>query len=70
MGLLTPRSHRAVLRYKPDMLFLGGFTNDLILLVKALRGVGATLPIFSAGPAGADSIGKGLGTAGTSCSRR
>ena len=41
----------------------GGFTNDLILIVKALRGVGANLPIFGAGPAGADSIGKGLGAA-------
>jgi branched-chain amino acid transport system substrate-binding protein len=50
-------------RHKPDMLFLGGFTNDLILIVKALRGVGANMPIFGAGPAGADSIGKGLGAA-------
>jgi branched-chain amino acid transport system substrate-binding protein len=64
MGLSDPSVAVApVLRYKPDMLFLGGFTNDLILIVKALRGVGATLPIFGAGPAGADSIGKGLGTA-------
>jgi len=64
MGLSDPSVAVApVLRYKPDMLFLGGFTNDLILIVKALRGVGATLPIFGAGPAGADSIGKGLGAA-------
>jgi len=64
MGLSDPSVAVApVLRYKPDMLFLGGFTNDLILIVKALRGVGANLPIFGAGPAGADSIGKGLGTA-------
>jgi branched-chain amino acid transport system substrate-binding protein len=64
MGLSDPSVAVApVLRYKPDMLFLGGFTNDLILIVKALRGVGASLPIFGAGPAGADSIGKGLGVA-------
>lgn len=64
MGLSDPSVAVApVLRYKPDMLFLGGFTNDLILIVKALRGVGANLPIFGAGPAGADSIGKGLGAA-------
>jgi branched-chain amino acid transport system substrate-binding protein len=62
MGLADPSVAVApVLRYKPDMLFLGGFTNDLLLIVKALRGVGANLPIFGAGPAGADSIGKGLG---------
>ena len=64
MGLSDPSVAVApVLRYKPDMLFLGGFTNDLILIVKALRGVGATMPIFGAGPAGANSIGKGLGAA-------
>jgi branched-chain amino acid transport system substrate-binding protein len=64
MGLSDPSVAVApVLRYKPDMLFLGGFTNDLILIVKALRGVGANMPIFGAGPAGADSIGKGLGAA-------
>jgi branched-chain amino acid transport system substrate-binding protein len=65
MGLSDPSVAVApVLRYKPDILFLGGFTNDLILIVKALRGVGATMPIFGAGPAGADSVGKGLGAAG------
>ena len=64
MGLSDPSVAVApVLRYKPDMLFLGGFTNDLLLIVKALRGVGATMPIFGAGPAGANSIGKGLGAA-------
>jgi branched-chain amino acid transport system substrate-binding protein len=65
MGLSDPSVAVApVLRYKPDLLFLGGFTNDLILIIKALRGVGATLPIFGAGPAGTDSVGKGLGAAG------
>jgi branched-chain amino acid transport system substrate-binding protein len=53
-----------VLRYKPEMIFLGGFTNDIILIIKALRGVGVTAPIFGAGPAGTDSVGKGLGEAG------
>jgi len=52
-----------VLRYKPDMIFLGAFTNDLLLIVKALRGLGVKTPIFSAGPAAADSIGAGLGAA-------
>jgi branched-chain amino acid transport system substrate-binding protein len=65
MGLTDPSAVLAsVLRSKPDLLFLGAFTNDLLLIVKALRGVGANLPIFSAGPAGADSIGSGLGAAG------
>ena len=65
MGLSDPSVAVApVLRYKPDLLFLGGFTNDLILIIKALRGVGANMPIFGAGPAGTDSVGKGLGEAG------
>ena len=65
MGLSDPSAILApVLQAKPDMLFLGAFTNDLILIVKALRGVGANMPIFSAGPAAADSIGAGLGAAG------
>ena len=65
MGLSDPSVAVApVLRYKPDLLFLGGFTNDLILIIKALRGVGATMPIFGAGPAGTDSVGRGLGAAG------
>ena len=62
MGLSDPSVAVApVLRYKPDILFLGGFTNDLILIMKALRGVGATMPIFGAGPAGADSDWQGTG---------
>jgi branched-chain amino acid transport system substrate-binding protein len=65
MGLSDPSVAVApVLRYKPDLLFLGGFTNDFILIIKALRGVGANMPIFGAGPAGTDSVGKGLGEAG------
>jgi branched-chain amino acid transport system substrate-binding protein len=65
MGLSDPSVAVApVLRYKPDLIFLGGFTNDLILIIKALRGVGVTSPIFGAGPAGTDSVGKGLGAAG------
>jgi branched-chain amino acid transport system substrate-binding protein len=65
MGISDPSAIVApVLRFKPDMLFLGGFTNDLLLIVKALRGVGVSMPIFSAGPAAADSVGAGLGAAG------
>ena len=65
MGLSDPSVAIApVLRYKPDMIFLGAFTNDLLLVIKALRGLGVTTPIFSAGPAAADSIGAGLGAAG------
>lgn len=65
MGLSDPSAIVApVLRYKPDMLFLGAFTNDLLLIIKALRGVGATMPIFSGGPAAGDSVGAGLGAAG------
>jgi len=65
MGLSDPSVAVApVLRYKPEMIFLGGFTNDIILIIKALRGVGVTAPIFGAGPAGTDSVGQGLGAAG------
>jgi len=65
MGLSDPSVAVApVLRYKPEMIFLGGFTNDIILIIKALRGVGVTAPIFGAGPAGTDSVGEGLGAAG------
>ena len=65
MGLSDPSVAVApVLRYKPEMIFLGGFVNDIILIIKALRGVGVTAPIFGAGPAGTDSVGKGLGDAG------
>src|SRR6478672_5191225 len=65
MGLSDPSVAVApILRYKPDLIFLGGFTNDIILIIKALRGVGVTAPIFGAGPAGTDSVGKGLGDAG------
>ena len=64
MGLSDPSVAVApVLRYKPDMIFLGGFVNDIILIIKALRGVGVTAPIFGAGPAGSDSVGQGLGAA-------
>ena len=64
MGLSDPSAAVApVLQYKPDLIFLGGFTNDIILIIKALRGVGVTAPIFGAGPAGYDSVGKGLGDA-------
>ena len=51
------------LQFKPDLIFLGGFTNDVILIIKALRGVGVPAPIFGAGPAGYDFVGKGLGDA-------
>src|SRR5499427_7686891 len=64
MGLSDPSVAVApVLRYKPEMIFLGGSVNDIILIIKALRGVGVTAPIFGAGPAGTDSVGKGLGAA-------
>jgi branched-chain amino acid transport system substrate-binding protein len=64
MGLSDPSVAVApVLRYKPDMIFLGGFVDDIILIIKALRGVGVTAPIFGAGPAGSDSVGQGLGAA-------
>ncbi|MFZ0117229.1 MAG: ABC transporter substrate-binding protein [Xanthobacteraceae bacterium] len=67
MGLSDPSVAVApVLRYKPDMIFLGGFVNDIILIIKALRGVGVTAPIFGAGPAGSDSVGQGLGARGQS----
>ena len=47
----------------------GGFTNDLLLIVKALRGVGATMPIFGAGPAGSRTlIGRGWARQASSCS--
>jgi branched-chain amino acid transport system substrate-binding protein len=62
MGLSDPSVAVApILRYKPDIIFLGGFTNDLLLIIRAVRGVGVTAPIIGAGPAGTDSVGKGLG---------
>ncbi len=65
MGLSDPSVVVApVLRHKPDLIFLGGFTDDLVLIVKALRSAGVRAPIFSAGAAGTDAVGKGLGTAG------
>jgi branched-chain amino acid transport system substrate-binding protein len=65
MGLSDPSVAVApILRYKPDLIFLGGFTNDIILIIKALRGVGVSAPIFGAGPAGTDSVGRGLGAVG------
>jgi branched-chain amino acid transport system substrate-binding protein len=64
MGLSDPSVAVApILRYKPDIIFLGGFTNDLLLIIRAVRGVGVNAPIIGAGPAGTDSVGKGLGGA-------
>ncbi len=64
MGLSDPSVAVApILRYKPDIIFLGGFTNDLLLIIRAVRGVGVNAPIIGAGPAGTDSVGKGLGAA-------
>lgn len=64
MGLSDPSVAVApVLRSKPDMIFLGAFTNDYLLIIKALRGLGVKTPIFGAGPAAADSMGAGLGAA-------
>jgi len=53
----------AAQRARPDVIAVGGFANDLIAIVKALRSAGIAAPIMSAGLAGTDAIGKGLGAA-------
>lgn len=76
LGLAVPASHMfqtgltdasplvaAALRSRPDLIFLGGFSADIVVIVKALRAAGVGAPIFSAGLAGTDAIHKGLGSA-------
>lgn len=56
---LVPAAQRA----RADLICLGGFANDVIAIVKALRAAGVTTPMIGAGLAGTDAIGKELGAA-------
>ncbi|HEX4111794.1 MAG TPA: ABC transporter substrate-binding protein, partial [Stellaceae bacterium] len=50
MGLSDPSVAIApILASKPDMVFLGAFTNDLILIIRALRGLGLKTPLVNGG---------------------
>jgi branched-chain amino acid transport system substrate-binding protein len=51
----------AAQRARPDVVFLGGFPADVVLIVKALRVGGVNAPIFGAGLTGTDAVGRGLG---------
>jgi branched-chain amino acid transport system substrate-binding protein len=52
-----------ILQNKPDTIFLSGFLNDAILVLKTLRGLGIKTPVASAGGISTDSAGKTLGAA-------
>jgi branched-chain amino acid transport system substrate-binding protein len=55
----------AVLQSKPEAIFLASFTTDVILITRALRGVGVTVPIVgSGGGVSTNSTGSALGAAG------
>lgn len=62
MGLTDPTVVVApILQQKPDLIFLGAFLNDLILIVNALRSLGVTTPIINGGTFNTDSAINGLG---------
>jgi branched-chain amino acid transport system substrate-binding protein len=62
MGLTDPSVAVApVLQLKPDVIFLGAFLNDLILIVNALRSLGITAPIVNGGVFNTESVGNALG---------
>ena len=52
-----------ILQSKPDTIFLSGFLNDAVLVLKTLRGLGIKTPVASAGGISTDSAGKTLGAA-------
>ena len=50
MGLSDPSVAIApIMAQKPDIVFLGAFTNDLILIIQALRGLGIKTPLVNGG---------------------
>jgi len=62
MGLSDPSVAIApVMAQKPDIIFLGAFTNDLILIIQALRGLGIKTPIVNGGTFYGEAVINALG---------
>jgi branched-chain amino acid transport system substrate-binding protein len=50
-----------IMANKPDILFLGAFTNDLILIIRAMRGLGISTPIVNGGTFYGEAVINALG---------
>jgi branched-chain amino acid transport system substrate-binding protein len=62
MGLSDPAVAIApIMAQKPDILFLGAFTNDLILIIRAMRGLGIKTPIMNGGTFYGEAVINALG---------
>jgi branched-chain amino acid transport system substrate-binding protein len=62
MGLTDPSVAIApIMANKPDILFLGAFTNDLILIIRAMRGLGINTPIVNGGTFYGEAVINALG---------
>ena len=62
MGLSDPSVAIApIMAKKPDIIFLGAFTNDLILIIQALRGLGIKTPIVNGGTFYGEAVINALG---------
>jgi branched-chain amino acid transport system substrate-binding protein len=62
MGLSDPSvAIGPVMAQKPDILFLGAFTNDLILIIRALRGLGLKTPLINGGAFYGEAVINALG---------
>ena len=62
MGLSDPSVAIApIMAQKPDVLFLGAFTNDLILIIRAMRGLGLKTPIVNGGTFYGEAVINALG---------
>jgi branched-chain amino acid transport system substrate-binding protein len=62
MGLSDPSVVIApLMAQKPDVLFLGAFTNDLILIIRAMRGLGLKTPIMNGGTFYGEAVINALG---------
>jgi len=62
MGLSDPSVAIApILSQKPDIVFLGAFTNDLILIIRALRGLGLKTPLVNGGSFYGEAVINALG---------
>ncbi len=62
MGLTDPAVAIApIMANKPDVLFLGAFTNDLILIIRAMRGLGINTPIVNGGTFYGEAVINALG---------
>jgi branched-chain amino acid transport system substrate-binding protein len=63
MGLSDPSVAIApIMAQKPDILFLGAFTNDLILIIQAMRGLGIKTPIVNGGTFYGEAVINALGS--------